>query len=35
MKDTWCKRLAIAAGVWAVLALTLQIVDLARAPLTD
>ena len=26
MKDTWCKRLAIAAGVWAVLALTLQIV---------
>ena len=26
MKDTWCKRLAIAVGVWAVLALTLQIV---------
>ena len=26
MKDTWCKRLAIAAGVWAILALTLQIV---------
>ena len=25
MKDTWCKRLAIIAAVWAVLALTLQI----------
>jgi hypothetical protein len=26
MKDTWCKRLAIAAGVWVVVALTLQVV---------
>lgn len=26
MNDVWCKRLAIAAGVWAVLALTLQVV---------
>jgi len=26
MRDTWCKRLAIAAGVWAVVAVTLQIV---------
>jgi hypothetical protein len=25
-KETWCRRLAIIAGVWAVLALTLQIV---------
>ncbi len=26
MNDVWCKRLAIAAGVWGVLALTLQVV---------
>jgi hypothetical protein len=26
MRDTWCRRLAIAAVVWAILALTLQIV---------
>ena len=26
MNDVWCRRLAIAAGVWAVLALTLQVV---------
>lgn len=26
MKDSWCKRLMIVVGVWAVLALTLQIV---------
>lgn len=26
MKDTWCKRLVIIVGVWAVLALVLQIV---------
>jgi len=25
-KDAWCRRLAIAAGVWIVLALTLQVV---------
>ena len=26
MNELWCKRLAIAAGVWAVLALALQAV---------
>lgn len=26
MNDVWCKRLAIIAGVWLVLAITLQIV---------
>jgi hypothetical protein len=26
MNDMWCKRLAIAVGVWAVVALTLQVV---------
>jgi len=26
MNDAWCKRLAIVAGVWAVLALALQVV---------
>ena len=26
MNDVWCRRLAIAAGVWAVLALMLQVV---------
>jgi hypothetical protein len=26
MSDVWCKRLAIVVGVWAVLALALQVV---------
>ena len=26
MRDTWCRRLAIAAAGWAILALTLPIV---------
>lgn len=26
MKDVWCKRLAIAASIWVILAITLQIV---------
>jgi hypothetical protein len=26
MRETWCRRLAIAAGVWLVLAVTLQVV---------
>jgi len=26
MSDVWCKRLAVVAGVWAVLALALQVV---------
>jgi hypothetical protein len=26
MRETWCKRLAIIAGVWLVLAITLQVV---------
>ena len=26
MRDAWCKRLAIAAAAWLVLAITLQIV---------
>ncbi len=26
MKETWCKRFAILAGVWLVLAITLQVV---------
>jgi hypothetical protein len=26
MNDMWCKRLAIVVGVWAILALTLQVV---------
>jgi hypothetical protein len=26
MRDMWCRRLAIAVGVWAVLALALQVV---------
>jgi hypothetical protein len=25
MKDVWCKRLAIGVGVWAILALALQV----------
>jgi hypothetical protein len=26
MNDMWCKRLAVIAGVWAILALALQVV---------
>jgi hypothetical protein len=26
MNDMWCKRLAVVAGVWAILALALQVV---------
>jgi hypothetical protein len=26
MNDKWCKRLAITAGMWLVLAITLQVV---------
>ena len=26
MNDVWCKRLVVAVGVWAVLALMLQVV---------
>jgi hypothetical protein len=26
MNDVWCKRLAVAVGVWAILALALQVV---------
>jgi hypothetical protein len=26
MNEVWCKRLAVAVGVWAILALALQVV---------
>ena len=26
MRDAWCRRVAIVAGVWAVLAIALQVV---------